>query len=244
MNRIFQTVLCIFLFGLPVQGQEPDTIFTGSGTTGREADTTFMVPDTIFTETPAIGRESYIHLREPDSTGLTPAAIDRQADTVHRAGRRDRNVSDTLQAGEPDFSHSPSRAVMFALVLPGLGQAYNKKYYKIPIVYVALGVAGYAINYNTHKYREASLAYARDQSTTNEEYLHIWRRYMEISFIAMGAVYALQVLDAYVDAQLYYWDVNENLSLRLAPSLQPVQVPAEVPRYLPGLTCSIALKGR
>ena len=49
---------------------------------------------------------------------------------------------------------------------------------------------------------------------------------MEISYIGLILVYALQALDAYVDAQLYNWDVNDDLSLRIAPSLQPMMAPA------------------
>ncbi len=55
---------------------------------------------------------------------------------------------------EVDFSHSPTKAIMFALVLPGLGQAYNRKYYKMPIVWAAIGGAGYAISFNTRQYKE------------------------------------------------------------------------------------------
>ena len=67
---------------------------------------------------------------------------------------------------------------------------------------------------------------------------------MELSYIALTVVYALQVVDAYVDAQLYNWDVNENLSLRVVPSLQPLMVPTQGTGQSFGLTCSLNLKGR
>ena len=67
---------------------------------------------------------------------------------------------------------------------------------------------------------------------------------MELSYIALTIVYALQVVDAYVDAQLYDWDVNENLSLRVAPSLQPIMVPTQGTGQSFGLTCSLNLKSR
>jgi hypothetical protein len=151
---------------------------------------------------------------------------------------------DTLVVAQPDFSHSPTKAIMFALVLPGLGQAYNEKYYKMPIVWAALGVAGYAITYNTKKYRESSQEYAQVPDDTNERYLRFWRRNMELSYIGMLLAYALQVVDAYVDAELYSWDVSEDLSLRVAPSMQPLMTPASITGHAFGITCSIDLKRR
>ena len=67
---------------------------------------------------------------------------------------------------------------------------------------------------------------------------------MELSYIAMIAIYALQVLDAYVDAQLYSWDVNDNLSLRVSPSLQPLLAPNSLTGQSYGLTCSFNIRGR
>ncbi len=143
---------------------------------------------------------------------------------------------------EPDFSHSPSRAIMYALALPGLGQGYNQKYFKIPIVLAALGGAGYAISFNTKKYQYYSKELASNPGEYTEDYLKYWRRNMELSYIAMIAVYALQVVDAYVDAQLYSWDVNDNLSMGISPSLQPLMAPGSMTGYSYGLTCSFNLR--
>ncbi len=156
----------------------------------------------------------------------------------------DLRYADTLVVKQPDFSHSSSKAMMYALVLPGLGQAYNKKYFKIPIVWAAMGAVGYAIVYNTKNYQQATMNYALSPDDTNEQYLQFWRRNMELSYIGLIAVYALQVLDAYVDAQLYYWDVNDDLSLRVAPSLQPLMAPTSMTGHSVGLTCSFNFKGR
>jgi hypothetical protein len=141
---------------------------------------------------------------------------------------------------DPDLNHSPSKALMYALVLPGLGQAYNRKYYKIPIVWLAMGGAAYAISFNSKQYQRASEEYALNPEDDRE--LLYWRRYVELSYIAMIAAYALQVLDAYVDAQLYSWEVNDNLSMRVAPSLQPLLTSNNGMRATYGLTCSFQLK--
>jgi hypothetical protein len=150
---------------------------------------------------------------------------------------------DTSAVTEPQKVKSPTKALMFAIVLPGLGQAYNEKYYKIPIVWAALGAAGYAIVYNTRQYEEYSIQYITDKSF-DERYLKFSRRNMELSYIVAFMVYGLQILDAYVDANLYSWDVNNNLSMGISPSLQPIMVPDSRIGYSGGLTCSFKIRGR
>lgn len=221
MNRICQTFLSILFCVLPVYGQEPDTIIP--------------VPDTIIPVADTLNREFEAIPPDPGRFSRVTDSIIWETDSIIWE-------TDTATVTEPDFSHSPSRAIMYALVLPGLGQAYNKKYFKIPIVYAALGGAVYAIHFNTGEYRKAVLDYIENQG--DDRYLRGWRRYMEISYIALAAVYALQVLDAYVDAHLYSWDVNQNLSMRIAPSLQPMMVPTSGYRHQLGLTCRFELKGR
>ena len=78
----------------------------------------------------------------------------------------------------------------------------------MPIVWAAMGGAGWAISFNTKNYKLASEEFASNPDDQNEYSLRYWRRNMELSYIAMIAVYALQVVDAYVDAQLYSWAVS------------------------------------
>ena len=180
------------------------------------------------------------------SAPLRPAfdTVFQRTDSMIQLGNSDFRFADTLHVEQLDFSHSASRAIMYALVLPGLGQGYNKKYFKIPFVYAAIGTMGYFIVYNTRNYQEASRNYALLQDDTNERYLRGWRRNLEVSYIGLILVYALQVVDAYVDAQLYSWDVNDNLSFRVAPSLQPMLVTESATRFSYGLSCSFDLKRR
>jgi hypothetical protein len=157
-------------------------------------------------------------------------------------------VDDSLRISQQDstrrinvdeMDHSPKRAMYYSLALPGLGQAYNKKYFKIPIVYGVLGGVGYWIYYNTQGYRTARDRYVEDQSTTNERYLRAWRRNLELSYITLAGAYALQVVDAYVDAHLFYWDVSPELTLRVEPSIRPHLVPVGGPVTNYGLKCSL-----
>lgn len=136
--------------------------------------------------------------------------------------------------------HSSLKATMYALVLPGLGQAYNGKYFKIPFVYAAFGGAGYAIWFNKTNYRLAILSYEENMTDRNERAVRYYRRNLEISYIATVAIYGLQAIDAYVDAELFYWDVSRDLSLRLTPNFQPIINPLVGNSGTFGLTCSFS----
>lgn len=178
--------------------------------------------------------------QEPDSASAV-------LDSIYSLGKDEVFVADSIYVDSLgtrfDEGHSPMKATLYALVLPGMGQAYNKKYYKIPIVWAALGGVGYAINFNTQKYREARDEFALDPSQ-DDRALRFWRRNMELSYIGLIVVYALQTLDAYVDAQLYNWNVNENLSMGVSPSLQPLMHPASLTGQSVGITCSLTFHGK
>ena len=184
-------------------------------------------------------------------------AVHTHIDSIYEAVGQDLGFSDTTMVSDsilvsdsivPVEIRSASKALMFGLVLglvlPGLGQAYNRKYWKMPIVWAAVGVAGYAIVSNTKQYKQSSADYALEPSDINERYLQYWRRNMELSYIAMIAIYTLQAVDAYVDALLFSWDVNQNLTMRVSPSLQPLMVPSSSTGPSYGLTCSFKIGGR
>ena len=132
--------------------------------------------------------------------------------------------------------HSAKKATYWAL-LPGAGQIYNKKYWKLPIVYAGFGVTAYFAITNRNEYLIYNEAYTcsvlEGDDCTNElvdkyetdelkSIKDYYRRNMELSFIVMGAWYILQILDASVDAHLYYWEVNEDLSVGIEPVTQPI----------------------
>lgn len=131
---------------------------------------------------------------------------------------------------------NPGKAALFSLVLPGSGQAYNKKWWKIPIVYATLGGLTWLEVSNIRNYREARDNYkwlVDGDPTTNvdpyfegadatslREYRDILRRYVEQSSLVLGLAYLLTATDAFVDAHLSRFDVSEDLSLRLGPKAQ------------------------
>ncbi len=217
MNRIFPAVLVLIFFSALAMGQEPDTL-------APQAE-----PDFSEFEKEG-GQVEYVPLIETD----TVVEIYGQ-DTITQYRTGVRVMADTTLV-EARIDHSPRKAIMYALVLPGLGQGYNRKYFKMPIVWAALGGAGYAISFNTKQYKAASREFA--DNPEDDRPIRYWRRNMELSYIALIAVYALQVIDAYVDAQLYYWDVNEDLSMGISPSLQPLMAPGSLTGQAFGLTCS------
>jgi len=153
------------------------------------------------------------------------------------------NADSVILVAPESKPHSSIKATMYALVLPGLGQAYNKKYYKIPIVYIAFGVAGYTVYNNKNYYQEALDYYAANPTDTRaESYARQWRKYLDMSYMAIVAIYGLQVIDAYVDAELFNWDVSRDLSLRVQPSVNPIMAPGIANSGSFGLTCSFTFK--
>ena len=149
-------------------------------------------------------------------------------------------AEDTASISEDLFmEHPPRKALTYSLILPGLGQGYNKKYWKIPIVYGLLGGVGYWIYYNNYYYRHYSEEYGLDQSPSNLRYLKFWRRNLELSYISLVGAYALQALDAYVDANLFFWDVDPDLTVRMTPMIDPFLTGNENAHMKYGLRCTL-----
>ncbi|MBI4648964.1 MAG: hypothetical protein HY738_20835 [Bacteroidia bacterium] len=139
---------------------------------------------------------------------------------------------------DTSFKRNPKLAGTLSAVIPGLGQAYNKKYWKIPIIYAGFGALGYLFNNLEKNYVHYRLAYntrkdgdpntideyndrysESDLMTIRDEY----RRYHDFCFIGLTGVYLLNIVDAIVDGYLYDYDVSDNLSLIIEPSWQPYQ---------------------
>ncbi len=136
-----------------------------------------------------------------------------------------------------DYSetHSVKKATMRSVIFPGLGQAYNKKYWKMGVIYAGMGTAIYFAVDNNQQYqlyRDAFFARIDDDPNTigggdsdlyNERQLielqNIYRRWRDLSIILCAAVYGLNIIDAHVDAHLFYYDVSENLNLSWEPAL-------------------------
>lgn len=134
---------------------------------------------------------------------------------------------------EQDTTHSAARATWLSAALPGAGQVYNDKWWKVPIIYGGFAATGYYIYLNNQELSFWSdvIDMRLDDSQT-DDYVGIYsdnqlftiqnsyRRYRDLSIIFTAVVYGLQILDANVDAHLYNFDVSDDLSMNWEPALQ------------------------
>jgi hypothetical protein len=142
-------------------------------------------------------------------------------------------VEDTAKIKE----HSPTRAAIFSAALPGLGQVYNKKYWKVPIVYAGFTVFIYFIVTNNNEFRKYNDAYryvvTGDTTYTDNDLVYkyseeqlrqakdYYKRNKELTIILASLWYILQIIDASVDAHFFEYDISDDLSIRLDPMIEP-----------------------
>jgi hypothetical protein len=135
------------------------------------------------------------------------------------------SAKDTVKSNDID-PLTPAKAAFYSAILPGLGQAYNKKYWKIPIVYIAIGVPMYYYLDSNQKYNQYRDAYKRRlEGFTDDEFSYLdesrliagqkfYQRNRDLSALFVVGFYVLNIIDANVDAALIQFNVNENLSVR------------------------------
>lgn len=134
-------------------------------------------------------------------------------------------ITDTIQKSTIN-PLAPSKAAFYSAILPGLGQAYNKKYWKIPLVYGALGTGIYSyVSNNTkyHRYRDAYISRLSGYSNGDLENLDndrlisgqkFYQKNRDLSLLITVGIYVLNIVDANIDAHLIQFNVNENLSIK------------------------------
>ena len=190
------------------------------------------------------------HMPHPAQTGKLRFAVEDtiKAETAltHTDSMTLMMPADTLQVKHKrdwaTWHPNPKRALWLALVIPGAGQIYNRKYWKLPIVYGGFVGCAYAMRWNNQMYRDYSQAYMdlmdNDPNTDSyNSFMHLgtkidesnitryqelfkrrkdrFRRWRDLSFFCLIGVYALSVVDAYVDASLSEFDISDNLSLKV-----------------------------
>lgn len=151
-----------------------------------------------------------------------------------------------LQLKSPEWEPDPRRATIMSLVIPGGGQIYNRKYWKLPIVYGGFAGCIYALTWNQSTYTDYRIAYMdlmdNDPNTRSyeeflppnyeidtdvEEWLKTvfknrkdkYRRWRDMSIFAFAGMYVISAIDAYVDAELSHFDISKDLSLDLTPQI-------------------------
>jgi hypothetical protein len=149
----------------------------------------------------------------------------------------------------PDsLKHPYKKAMLYSAILPGAGQIYNsinsdlrpkKAYWKVPLIYTALGSAGYFLVSNQLTQKSLKVEYTKrmenslDLNPTWEPYddqgvLLLYRQYLDwrdLSILGLAAVYFIQIADAAVEAHFLHFDVSENLTMKLEPTLMNYKSP-------------------
>ena len=161
----------------------------------------------------------------------TPQVPDTPADSLNK------------ELNKKVFIPNPTKATWLALVIPGGGQIYNRKYWKLPIIYGGFAGCAYALSWNGKMYKDYSQAYLDimdsnpntksyedllpPNATYNEEQLKntikrrkdMFRRYRDLSIFAFIGVYLISIIDAYVDAELSNFDITPDLSMKVEPAV-------------------------
>lgn len=168
------------------------------------------------------------------------------------------------EADTSRFSPDPMKAVWYSALFPGLGQIYNRRYWKLPIVIGGFMGLTYATTWNGRYYKDYSIAYrdAMDDDPSTKSYLNFlpphqrdeenldmawlqsslkrkkdsYRRYRDLCIISMIGVYLVCMVDAYVDAQLYNFNISPDVALKVTPA---VIEPSRFNQASIGLQCAI-----
>lgn len=230
-NIIAATVALLMLFVSNMNGQESDKGLEFIKSTSIENDTLFLDSNDI--------------VMEIDTSDIEVIVVD----------------------SSKVFLPDPTKAVWYSALMPGAGQIYNRKYWKLPILVGGFMGLAYGISFNNRYFTDYSNAYRdaysddpnansyinflpysyRDNKEwieKNKEWIRsslkskkdYYRRNRDLCVVGMLAVYGLAMIDAYVDAQLYTFDISPDVSMRLSPAvLEPtIKTPAVM-----GLQCSL-----
>jgi len=180
---------------------------------------------------------------------LVGGTITAQNDSISPQKEANLVLKDSLNSKFEYDPLAPSRAAFYSAVLPGLGQAYNKKYWKIPIVYAGIGTGIYLYSRNNRDYNRFRDAYKRRlagfeddefQGISDDRLIDAQRnasRNRDVSIIVSIAFYLLGIIDANVDAHLRQYNISEDLSLQ--PNIELDNLVAQ-PNY--GLSLKLNLQ--
>jgi hypothetical protein len=147
--------------------------------------------------------------------------------------------SSLTKAQKKEIYSSPRKASLMSAILPGLGQAYNKKYWKVPLIYGALGGLSYMFYFTNSKYNDyrRGLKQSLITGTADVDGFVLetddlqsrkldYKKYRDYAAIGLAIVYLLNIVDANVDAHLKTFDVSDDLSMRIEPWFKQGQTSA------------------
>ena len=259
-------VMCLMCHGAIAAAQEPvavasDTVIARPqpAVTGHHVRRTIVVKDTV-----DAGKNRPVRVVNASGDTITFASID----SIH--GIDDVEILTDNTAGVAlgqvrTFNPDPQRALWLSALCPGLGQIYNRRYWKLPIVVGSFVGLTYGASWNNRMYKDYSKGYrdVMDDDPDTRSYMDFfpptvregdldkawlqkvmknkrdyYRRYREICVIAMVGVYLINIVDAYVDASLAHFDISPDLTLDVAPTaIDNGQIGGRTPSL--GLQCAI-----
>jgi hypothetical protein len=220
--------------------------------------------------------------QNPDTTAKTPI-IKTRADSLkfkqdsirQKKAADDTTVNTTYvpkikkeKVFKPDTNHSPHTAVIRSLLIPGWGQVYNHRWWKVPLIYTGLGLLGSVIIFNEANYKEfLQLSIYREHGTVVKPGDKYYAQYQQLAGVPDQAIYdandgyrrnrdlgilgvlgfwGINAIDAYIDAKfMHSYSVDNNLSMHIAPSLlnqQPAYAFNSPTSFIPGLKITFTLR--
>ena len=258
-------VMCLLCHGAIAAAQEPvamagDTVITKpQPVTGHHVRRTIAVKDTADT-----GKIRPVRVVNASGDTITFASID-SIQGIEDVEILTDNTADVPLGKVRTFNPDPQRALWLSALCPGLGQIYNRRYWKLPIVVGSFVGLTYGASWNNRMYKDYSKGYrdVMDDDPDTRSYMDFfpptvresdldkawlqkvmknkrdyYRRYREICVIAMVGVYLINIVDAYVDASLAHFDISPDLTLDVAPTaIDSGQIGGRTPSL--GLQCAI-----
>jgi hypothetical protein len=164
-----------------------------------------------------------------DTTKIIQSVNEKNTDDSLKSVKHVTDLRDTV-THHTLFNPNPKKAGMYSAILPGLGQLYNRQYWKIPVIYAGIGVSAYYFAYNLNNYnsyRQAYINFPNDEFNgkyTQSQLQQIrddFERYLDFTVLLAGVGYMIQVLDAIASAHLRDFDISRDLSLKLCPVAAP-----------------------
>ena len=259
-------VMCLICHGVMAAAQEPvavagDTVITKPqpAVTGHHVRRTIMVKDTA-----DAGKIRPVRVVNASGDTITFASID-SIQGIEDVEILTDNTAEVPLGKVRTFNPDPQRALWLSALCPGLGQIYNRRYWKLPIVVGSFVGLTYGASWNNRMYKDYSKGYrdVMDDDPDTRSYMDFfpptvkesdldkawlqkvmknkrdyYRRYREICVIAMVGVYLINIVDAYVDASLAHFDISPDLTLDVAPTaIDSGQIGGHTPSL--GLQCAI-----
>lgn len=236
-------LLCLLWHGMPVMGQDVPVTVT-SNDTARVVPTPIHRDRTPVTLSDTTGLKHPVRVVNASGDTIAFASIDSIKGINDVEIIMDSTATTTLGKVRV-FNPDPQRALWMSALCPGLGQIYNRRYWKLPIVVGAFVGLSYGASWNNKMYKDYSKGYrdVMDDDPDTRSYMDFfpptvkesdldkawlqkvmknkrdyYRRYREICVISMVGVYLINIVDAYVDASLAHFDISPDLTLDVAPT--------------------------